>query len=97
MSAIVNFVRTAPLVIQLDEMDGPKAVAIISREIVLWMHDDPKSNTIKSLAKRANLTPTTVSKILHRETFFPRMLTCILLLKSLGFAAMKLERNNISD
>ena len=43
------------------------------------------------LATAAQLTPRTVAKIMTRETRSPRMLTCIMLFKALGFRAVRLE------
>lgn len=92
-SAVVERLRHArqPLSIQLDRLDGPEGVRLLSVEIHNWLKED-KTRTLKLLAKRANLGIKTVSKIWYKETTSPRFLTCILLFKALGFVAVKLER-----
>ena len=78
------------LSLSLDELVGFEGVKILARLIQEWIIGD-KKRAIKELAKRANLTPQTVSRIMNRETKSPRMLTCIMLFKALGFRAVRLE------
>ena len=78
------------LSLQLDQLVGFEGVKVLSELIREWHLSNP-DNKIKLLAQKANLTPTTVSRILHYETKSPRMLTCIMLFKALGFTAVRLE------
>jgi hypothetical protein len=82
--------RRKSLRLQLDQLVGFEGVKILSELIREW-HLQNTDNKIKLLAQKANLTPTTVSRILHYETKSPRMLTCIMLFKALGFTAVRLE------
>lgn len=77
--------------VHLDQLTGPEAVALLSREIDEWLLHEHA--TIKDLAKRAGLGRATVSRIWYRETSYPRLLTCILLFKALGYVAMRLEKD----
>jgi hypothetical protein len=82
--------------LQLDQLVGFEGVKILSGLIQEW-HTTPEAKAagekrqIKQLAMKANLTPTTVSRIMNRETMSPRMLTCIMLFKALGFSAVRFE------
>lgn len=82
--------------LQLDQLVGYEGVKILAGLIQEW-HLSPsavalgKRHQLSHLARKANLTPTTVSKIMNRETRQPRMLTCIMLFKALGFSAVRFE------
>ena len=90
-SKVIQFVpKRKMLTFQLDQLVGFEAVKILSDLIREWHLQNP-SNQIRILAQKANLTPTTVSRILHYETKSPRMLTCIMLFKALGFSAVRIE------
>jgi hypothetical protein len=82
--------RRTALSLQLDQLVGFEGVKILSGLIHEW-HLQNKENRIKNLAQKANLTPTTVSRIMNRDTKSPRMLTCIMLFKALGFSAVRFE------
>ncbi len=75
--------------LQLDQLVGFEGVKILAKLIQQW-HMVEKQQ-IAVLAQKAGLQPRTVSRIMSRETKAPRMLTCILLFKALGFSAMRLE------
>ena len=79
-----------PLVLALDQLVGFEGVKILSGLIQEWNVGGDK-RTIKELAAKANLTPTTVSRIMNRDTKSPRMLTCIMLFKALGFSAVRFD------
>jgi len=81
--------RRTALSLQLDQLVGFEGVKILSGLIQEWHVGT--GGKIKELAQKANLTPTTVSRIMHYETKSPRMLTCIMLFKALGFSAVRLE------
>lgn len=82
--------------LQLDQLVGYEGVKILAGLIQEW-HLSKEAETaghrhrLSYLARKANLTPTTVSKIMNRETRQPRMLTCIMLFKALGFSAVRFE------
>jgi transcriptional regulator with XRE-family HTH domain len=89
---IIRFApRRTALSLQLDQLVGFEGVKILSELIREWHLKEPFENTIKKLAQKANLTPTTVSRIMNRDTKSPRMLTCIMLFKALGFSAVRFE------
>jgi hypothetical protein len=86
--------------LSLDQLIGFEGVKILAGLIQEW-HLTPEAlrvgrgethrGQLKYLAAKANLTPRTVSKIMHRETRAPQMLTCIMLFKALGFSAVRFE------
>ena len=80
----------APIIIELDKLDGLEGVRILSKEITRWLGED-NSRSIKTLAQRSNLYYTTVLKIHGRETQQPRFTTITLILKGLGFAMARFE------
>lgn len=88
--------RKKMLQLQLDQLVGFEGVKILAGLIQEW-HTTPeakeagKRHQISYLARKANLTPTTVSRIMNRETKQPRMLTCIMLFKALGFSAVRFD------
>lgn len=92
MSAKIVPIRAGrkTLVLSLDQLVGFEGVKILSGLIQEWFTSD-KQRRIKDLAQKANLTPTTVSRIMHYETKSPRMLTCIMLFKALGFSAVRFD------
>lgn len=87
---ISNPQKETALWIQLDQLQGPDAVGILSQEINRWLKED-KHRTIKDLSKKSGLGAKTVSRIWYRETRYPQFITCILLFKALGFVAIRLE------
>lgn len=83
--------------VSLDQLVGFEGVKLLAK-LIQEHHTGGKGgrhrvdrHSIKELAKRANLTPVTVSRIMNRETKSPRMLTCIMLFKALGFTAVRFE------
>lgn len=84
------------LYFSLDQLVGFEGVKILSGLIQEWhttpaTEADGQKRQIKHLATKANLCPQTVSRIMNRETMSPRMLTCIMLFKALGFSAVRFE------
>ena len=75
--------------VSLDELVGFEGVKLSAK--LIQQHVRKQHSTVKDLARAANLTPTTVSRIMSRETRSPRMLTCIMLFKALGFTAVRFE------
>jgi len=75
--------------LSLDELVGFEGVKLLAKLIQQW-HKEDTSRKLKDLAQKAQLTPTTVSRIMNRETRMHRMLTCIMLFKALGFTAVRL-------
>jgi hypothetical protein len=78
----------------LDQLVGFEGVKILSGLIQEWLLQrdaEGKRRQLKDLAQKASLYPQTVSKIMNRETMSPRMLTCIMLFKALGFSAVRFE------
>ena len=86
--------------LQLDQLVGFEGVKILAGLIQEW-HTSTEAEQVgrgathrgrlSYLARKANLHPTTVSKIMNRETRAPQMLTCIMLFKALGFSAVRFE------
>lgn len=82
--------------LSLDQLVGFEGVKILASLIQEW-HISPEAkqagdkHRIGLLARKANLCPQTVSRIMSRETKSPRMLTCIMLFKALGFTAVRFE------
>lgn len=80
--------------LSLDQLVGFEGVKILAGLIQDWLltpvKDGPKRQ-LKQLAQKANLGTVTVSRIMNRETMSPRMLTCIMLFKALGFTAVRFE------
>lgn len=72
---------------RLDSYEGRKALARLIRE---WEREKPE-HTYKLLAKRANLTPPTVSKIASETTVYPRLHTILSIMVALGFTAVRFE------
>jgi hypothetical protein len=79
------------LLVDLDDLVGFHGVKLLARQIQSWMKANKKEHTFKVLAQRSQLTPKTVSRIMNRETMAPRMLTCIMLFKAIGFKAARFE------
>lgn len=78
------------LSLSLDQLVGFEGVKLLAGLIQEWLSPG-SGRKIKDLAAKANLTPPTVSRIMNRETKSPRMLTCIMLFKALGFTAVRIE------
>lgn len=78
-----------PLSMALDELVGYRGVLLLSR--LLREHHKRNRVSVKEIAAKANLTPQTVSRIMSRDTKSPRMLTCIMLFKAIGFVAVQFE------
>ena len=84
------------LSLSLDQLVGFEGVKILARLIQEWhLSAEAKEAGVRHrlgvLARKANLCPATVSRIMNRETKQPRMLTCIMLFKALGFSAVRFE------
>lgn len=84
------------LQLSLDQLVGFEGVKILAGLIQEWLLQpaakiNGEKRQIKHLAALANLCPQTVSRIMNRETMSPRMLTCIMLFKALGFTAVRFE------
>lgn len=88
------------LQLQLDQLVGFEGVKILAGLIQEWHlspeargagHGPSHRGQLSFLARKAGLHPTTVSKIMNRETRAPQMMTCILLFKALGFSAVRFE------
>lgn len=91
MSAkVIPWTRPRVLTLQLDQLAGFEGVKLLAGLIQDWVKSDPKSR-LKELARLAQLHPTTVSRIMYRQTMSPRLLTCIMIFKALGFKAMRIE------
>lgn len=86
---VVNIQAQRAVQIPLDQLAGFEGVKLLSDMIQKWHRQS--GGKVQDLARKANLTPTTVSRIMSRETKSPRMLTCIMLFKALGFSAIRLE------
>lgn len=80
-------------ILQLDQLSGPHATAFMCEEIDAWLKASSE-RTIKALAKKAGLANATVSRLWYRETQYPRLLTIVLLLKALGYAAIRFEKES---
>lgn len=79
------------LQLSLDELVGFEGVKTLARLIQEWHTAPGKQRLIKDLARKADLLPRTVSRIMSRDTKAPRMLTCIMIFKALGFSAVRFE------
>ena len=86
---IVTLPARRALSLSLDDLVGFEGVKLLAKLIQQWI--DRGRRKLKDLATAAQLTPRTVAKIMTRETRSPRMLTCIMLFKALGFRAVRLE------
>lgn len=78
--------------IPLARLDGYEAVRFTSIEVNKWLRKRP-DNTIKKLAKKSGLNVQTVSRLVCRETKSPHITTIIRLLSSIGFSAVKFQRD----
>ena len=77
------------MILNLNELDGPRIVAILSNEMQRWyIH----GRSLSDLARKANLSPVTVSNIWYRKTTFPRVTTVLMVMHALGYNAVKFER-----
>lgn len=72
---------------KLDSYEGRKAIARLMRN---WERSS-KENTFKLLARRATLSPTTVSKIASETTVYPRIHTVLRIMFALGFSMVRFE------
>jgi hypothetical protein len=90
---LVPFTGRRMLHLSLDQLVGFEGVKILAELIRQWhlTREAEKGHELRYLARKANLTPRTVSRIMNRETRAPRMLTCIMLFKALGFSAVRFE------
>jgi hypothetical protein len=80
----------------LDQLVGFEGVKVLAGLIQQWhttreAEEAGHRHQLRYLARKANLTPRTVSRIMNRETRAPQMLTCIMLFKALGFSAVRFE------
>lgn len=72
---------------KLDSYEGRKAIARLMRN---WERSN-KEHTFKLLARKANLSPTTVSNIASETTVYPRLHTILAILFALGFSLVRFE------
>jgi len=89
-SNVVPLRSVSPIVMQLDQLDSYAAVGKVARLLREWERRS-RANTYKDLARRAGLTPTTVARIASRDTRAPRLYTILMIMKALGFAAVRFE------
>lgn len=87
----LNGGHSAPrLLLDIDDLDGYRGVKIVAGLIQQWQLAD-KSRRLSHLARRANLTVGTISRIRDRETLSPRLHTILMILKALGFSVVRFE------
>lgn len=90
MSAkVVPMPRARHLVLSLDDLVGFEGVKTLAK---LLQEEIRRGVLLKDISHKANLLPKTVSRIMTRETMAPRMLTCIMIFKALGFSAVRFDR-----
>jgi hypothetical protein len=78
--------------LSIKQLLGHEGVKLLATEIRFWHLSDTKNNTLKSLAHKANLSPTTVSKIMDETTRFPRKDTMLMILVGMDYTMVKFER-----
>jgi hypothetical protein len=71
-------------VIQLDQLSGSHATSWLCEDIDAYLK---RGHSLKQFADKAGLGTKTVSRLWYRETQYPRLLTVVMLLKALGYAA----------
>jgi len=87
-SNIVPLRPVKELVLSLDQLTGFDGVKTLAK---LLQQEIRSGVLLKDIARKANLQRNTVAKIISRDTKAPRMLTCIMLFKALGFKAVRLD------
>jgi len=76
---------------QLDSYQGRRAIAKLLREWLKGRDEEGKMRTINTLATRANLNHTTVSRIADETTKWPRLHTILSIMAGIGFTAVRFE------
>ncbi len=93
-SNIVNIPRRRIFTMPLDQLDsyqGRRAIAKLLREWLQGHDGEGKKRTINTLASRAKLNHTTVSRIADETTKWPRLHTILSIMAGLGFKAVSFE------
>lgn len=93
-SRTAEIVQLAPNVkafaVALDQLDSYQGVKLVAKLMRQWERSQ-KENTFKLLAARATLTPTTVQRLASETTKSPRLHTVLMIMKALGFVAVRFE------
>jgi DNA-binding phage protein len=84
-------------VLTLDRFAGREAVELLSKELNAWIAADARNRSLYSFSRKAGLAQGTVSRILYRETVEPRHSTVFFVLKALGFALIRLDRDALEE
>ena len=87
-ASVIPIRKRRQLSLSLDQLVGFEGVKILA---TLLQDEVVRGVQMKNIAQKANLTRPTVSRIMNRETMSPRMLTCIMLFKALGFTAVRFD------
>ena len=87
-ASVIPIRKRKHLSLSLDQLVGFEGVKILA---TLLQDEVVRGVQMKNIAQKANLTRPTVSRIMNRETMSPRMLTCIMLFKALGFTAVRFD------
>ena len=94
MLAKVEEVQLHPTVvaftIPLDKLDSYEGVRLVAKLLNQWERR-AKTNTFKALAAKVGLYHQTVSKIANRDTKAPRLHTILMIMKGIGFSAVRFE------
>ena len=85
---VVQMRSRSHLSLSLDQLVGFEGVKILAK---LLQEEVRRGVLLKDIARKANLTRPTVSRIMNRDTKSPRMLTCIMLFKAVGFTAVRFD------
>lgn len=76
--------------IPLDKLDSYEGVKLVSMMLRKWKMEN-KGRTFKELAKAVALHPTTVARLASGDTKAPRLHTILMVMKGLGFSAVRFE------
>lgn len=87
---VVEFNSAKAFSISLDELASFRGIKLVAKLIRQWERAN-KGNTYRHIARKAGLCDTTVARIASEETKAPRLLTILMIMKALGFSAVRFE------
>jgi DNA-binding phage protein len=80
-----------PFSVPLDKLDTYHGVKLVAGLLRKWERKNVKENTFKNLAKKVDLSPQTVARIASEDTKSPRLHTILMIMKGIGFSAVRFE------
>lgn len=87
---IVNFTPKKALTIPLDKLDSFEGIKMMARMLRQWERES-NEHTFKNFAKMVGLYPTTIARLASEDTKAPRLHTILMIMKGLGFNAVRFE------